>query len=165
MFAIALIGSALAKKEEKLIARNKRALHEYEVVSTMEAGIVLTGTEVCSLRENNCQLTDCFALVRKGEVWLMNLHIAPYSHGNIANPDPDRNRKLLLHKKEIRHLAEQTRERGMALVPLKMYFAKNNLVKLELAVCRGKKLYDKRHDMARRQGERDIQRALKERSR
>ncbi len=155
----------MAKKDEKLIARNKRALHEYEVVSTLEAGIVLTGTEVCSLRENNCQLTDCFALVRKGEVWLMNLHIAPYSHGNIANPDPDRNRKLLLHKKEIAHLREQTRERGMALVPLKIYFAKNNLVKVELAICRGKKLYDKRQAMAKRDAEREMQRAVKERNR
>lgn len=155
----------MAKKEEKLIAKNKRALHEYEVLSRMEAGIVLTGTEVCSLRENNCQLTDCFALVRNNEVWLMNLHIAPYSHGNIANPDPDRNRKLLLHKKEIRHLFEQTRERGMALIPLKMYFAKNNLVKVELAVCRGKKLYDKRADMAKRDAKRDIERAIKERNR
>ena len=155
----------MAKKEEKLIARNKRARHEYDVLSTMEAGIVLTGTEVRSLRENNCQLTDCFALVRNGEVWLMNLHIAPYSHGNLSNPDPDRNRKLLLHKNEIRHLVEQTRERGMALVPLKMYFAANNLVKVELAVCRGKKLYDKRQDLAKRDAQREVQRAMKERNR
>lgn len=131
----------------------------------MEAGIVLTGTEVRSLRENNCQLTDCFALVRNGEVWLMNLHIAPYSHGNLSNPDPDRNRKLLLHKNEIRHLAEETRERGMALVPLKMYFAANNLVKVELAICRGKKLYDKRQDLAKRDAQREVQRAMKERNR
>lgn len=155
----------MAKKEEKLIARNKRARHEYDVLSTVEAGIVLTGTEVRSLRENNCQLTDCFALVRNGEVWLMNLHIAPYSHGNLSNPDPDRKRKLLLHKNEIRHLAEQTRERGMALVPLKMYFAANNLVKVELAVCRGKKLYDKRQDLAKRDAQREVQRAMKERNR
>ena len=155
----------MANKAEKLIARNKRAFHEYEVITKMEAGIVLTGTEVCSLRENNCQLTDCFALVRNGEVWLMNLHIAPYSHGNIANPDSDRNRKLLLHKKEIRQLFEQTRERGMALIPLKMYFAKNNLVKVELGVCRGKKLYDKRNDMAKRDAKREMERAVKERNR
>lgn len=155
----------MAKKEEKLIARNKRARHEYDVLSTVEAGIVLTGTEVRSLRENNCQLSDCFALVRNGEVWLMNLHIAPYSHGNLSNHDPDRNRKLLLHRNEIRHLAEQTRERGMALVPLKMYFATNNLVKVELAVCRGKKLYDKRQDLAKRDAQREVQRAMKERNR
>ena len=161
MFDIALIGSALAKKEEKLIARNKRALHEYEVVSTMEAGIVLTGTEVCSLRENNCQLTDCFALVRKGEVWLMNLHIAPYSHGNIANPDPDRNRKLLLHKKEIRKLLGMTTIKGLTLVPLRMYINEDGRAKVELAVARGKKNYDKREDIAKRDADRRMQQAMR----
>lgn len=152
---------SMAKKEQKLIAKNRRAFHEYEVLSTYEAGIVLTGTEVCSLRENNCQLTDCFALVRKGEVWLMNLHIAPYSHGNLNNPEPDRNRKLLLHKKEIRHMHEATRERGMALVPLKMYFSTSNIVKVELAICRGKKLHDKRAAMAERDSKREMERAMK----
>lgn len=155
----------MVRREEKQIARNRKALHDYEVLRTYEAGIELTGTEVCSLREGNCQLMDCFALVRKGEVWLMNLHIHPYSHGNLANPDPDRNRKLLLHKSEIRSLQEAVRERGMALVPLRMYFAKNNLVKVELAVCRGKKLYDKRQDIARKDAQRDIARALKDRTR
>ena len=158
-------GNCMAKKQEKLIARNKRAFHEYEVISSLEAGIVLSGTEVCSLRENNCQLTDCFAQIRKGEVWLFGLHIAPYSHGNIANRDPDRARKLLVHKNEIRHLNEQVRERGMALIPLKMYFAQNNLVKVELAVCKGKKLYDKRADMAKRDAKREVERVLKERNR
>ncbi|MBQ9068475.1 MAG: SsrA-binding protein SmpB [Eggerthellaceae bacterium] len=151
----------MPQREEKTIAKNRRAFHDYEVLRTYEAGIVLTGTEVCSLRENNCQLTDCFALVRKGEVWLMNLHIAPYSHGNIANPDPDRNRKLLLHKNEIRTLEQQVKEKGLALVPLRMYFAANNLVKLELAVCRGKKLYDKRADLAKKESQREIERTLK----
>ncbi len=152
-------------REQKIIAKNRRAFHEYEMLETYEVGLVLTGTEVCSLRENNCQLTDCFALIRGGEVWLHNLHIAPYSHGNIANPDPDRKRKLLMHRKEIRELEHQTRERGMALVPLKIYFAANGLVKLELAVARGKKLYDKRADMAARDSRREIERALKERLR
>lgn len=152
-------------REEKLIARNRSARHEYEVLSTYECGIQLAGTEVCSLRENNAQLTDCFALVRRGEVWLMNLHIVPYSHGNLANRDPDRNRKLLLHRNEIRTLQEQTRERGRALIPLKMYFTKNGLVKVELAVCRGKKLYDKRQDLRRRDAAREVERTLKERSR
>lgn len=155
----------MPQREEKIIAKNRKAFHEYEVLRTFEVGIVLTGTEVCSLRENNCQLTDCFALVRKGEVWLMNLHIAPYSHGNIANVEPDRNRKLLLHKNQIRSLIEDTRERGMALVPLKMYFAKNNRVKVELAVCKGKKLYDKRAALASRDSQRDVDRAMKERNR
>lgn len=155
----------MPQREEKVIARNKRAFHEYEILETYEAGIVLSGTEVCSLRENNCQLTDCFAIVRDGEVWLHNLHIAPYSHGNLNNPDPDRKRKLLLHRGQIRVLQEKIRERGMALVPLKMYFAKNALVKVEIAVGRGKKLYDKRADMAARDSRREIERALKSRYR
>ena len=155
----------MQKREEKNIAKNRRALHEYEILETYEAGIVLSGTEVCSLRENNCQLTDCFALIRDGEVWFHNLHISPYSHGNLANPDPDRKRKLLLHRKQIRTLQEAVRERGMALVPLRMYFAQNGLVKVELAVARGKKTYDKRQDMAKRDAKREIERALKTRYR
>lgn len=153
------------KREEKTIAKNKKALHDYEIVETCEAGIELTGTEVRSLRDNNCQLTDCFALIRNGEVWLHNVHIPPYTNGNIANPDPDRKRKLLLHKRQIRMLQELTKEKGMALVPLKMYFKENSLVKVELAVARGKKLYDKRATMAARDSKREIERALKERSR
>ena len=123
------------KREEKTIAKNKKAFHEYEILETLEAGIELTGTEVRSLRDNHCQLTDCFALIRDGEVWLHNVHIPPYLNGNIANPDPDRKRKLLLHKKQIRQLQEQVKEKGMALVPVKMYFKDNSLVKVELAVA------------------------------
>ena len=150
---------------EKVIAKNRRAFHEYEILETYEAGLVLTGTEVCSLRENNCQLTDCFALIRNGEVWLHNLHIAPYSHGNLANPDTDRTRKLLLHRSQIRDLARKTQERGMALVPIKIYFDDNSRVKIELAVARGKKLYDKRAAMAERDSKREIDRAMKQRYR
>ena len=153
------------KKGSTLIARNRRALHEYEIMETYEAGIQLTGTEVRSLRENNCQLTDCYALVRNGEVWLHNVHIAPYRHGGWDNVDPDRKRKLLLHKREIRTLDQKTKERGFALVPLSMYFSDNSLVKVELALARGKKLHDKRQSMAERNAKRDIERALKERSR
>lgn len=153
------------KKQPSDIARNRKALHDYEVLETYEAGIALTGTEVRSLRDNHCQLTDCFALIRHGEVWLHGAHIPPYAFGNIANPDPDRKRKLLLHKKEIRALQEQAKEKGMALVPLKMYFKENGLVKVELAVARGKKLYDKRASMKERDTRREIDRALKERSR
>ena len=155
----------MGKKEEKIIAKNRRALHEYEVVETYEAGIVLTGTEVRSLRENNCQLTDCYALVRNGEVWLLNVHIRPYSHGTYNNVDPDRKRKLLLHRNQIRQLSRAISEKGMALVPLKMYFAENSLVKVELALARGKKLHDKRASMAERDAKREIARALKTRSR
>lgn len=152
-------------REKKQIAKNRKALHEYEIAETFEAGIVLSGTEVCSLRENNCQLVDCFALIRHGEVWLHALHIAPYSHGNIANPDPDRKRKLLLHRNQIRYLEEKTREKGMALVPLQMYFATNGLVKVEVALAKGRKLYDKRAAMAERDSKREIERALKVRVR
>lgn len=153
------------KSEKQTIAKNRKAFHEYEVLETFEAGIALTGTEVRSLRENHCQLTDCFALVRDGEVWLHNVHIPPYSNGNIANVDPDRRRKLLLHKREIRKIHDQVKEKGMAVVPLKMYFKENSLVKVELAVARGKKLYDKRATMAARDSRREIERAIKERSR
>ena len=152
-------------KQGRDIAKNRRAFHDYEIVETFEAGIELTGTEVRSLRENNCQLTDCFALIRNGEVWLNNVHISPYSNGSIFNPNPDRKRKLLLHKKQIRYLASKTQEKGLALVPLKMYFKDNGLVKVELALARGKKLYDKRESMKKRDTARDIERALKDRSR
>ena len=152
-------------REKKQIAKNRKAFHEYEILETFEAGIALTGTEVCSLRENNCQLTDCFALIRHGEVWLHGLHIAPYSHGNLANPEPDRKRKLLLHKHQIRYMDQKTQEKGMALVPLNIYFASNGLVKLEIAIAKGKKLYDKRATMAARDSKREIERALKERMR
>ena len=114
------------KRERKSIAKNRRAFHEYEILETFEAGLELTGTEVRSLRENNCQLTDCFALIRGGEVWLHNVHIAPYSNGNIANVDPDRKRKLLLHRREIRLLEQKTREKGLTLVPVSMYFKENS---------------------------------------
>lgn len=153
------------KKAERTIAKNRRAFHDYEILETLEAGIELTGTEVRSLRDNNAQLTDAFALVRHGEVWLNNLHIAPFENGNIANVDPDRKRKLLLHKRQIRYLAEKTQEKGLAIVPLKMYFNDRNLVKVEVALARGKKLYDKRNSMKERDVRREIDRALKDRSR
>lgn len=153
----------MATGKSKPIAKNRKARHDYEILETFEAGIELTGTEVRSLRENNCQLTDTFALVRGGEVWLSNLHIAPFSNGNIANVDPDRRRKLLLHKKQIRYLAQKTQEKGLALVPLDIYFNDNGLVKVGLALARGKKLYDKRNSMKERDMKRDVERALKSR--
>lgn len=152
-------------REKKSIAKNRRALHEYEIIETYEAGIALTGTEVRSLRENNCQLTDCYALIRGGEAWLHNVHIAPYRNGGWDNVDPDRKRKLLLHKREIRTLEQKTRERGFALVPLSMYFSSNSLVKVELALARGKKLHDKREAIAKRDAAREIDRAMKQRYR
>lgn len=155
----------MKKKQDATIAKNRRALHEYEVIETFEAGIELVGCEVRSLRDNGCQLTDCFALIRGGEVWLNNVHIPPFSQGNINNADPDRKRKLLMHKRQIRYLSEKVSEKGLALVPLKMYFKDNGLVKVELALARGKKLYDKRASMKERDAKREIDRALKERSR
>ena len=152
-------------REKKQIAKNRKAFHDYEIIETFEAGIALTGTEVCSLRENNCQLTDCFVLIRKGEAWLNGLHISPYSHGNLNNPDPDRKRKLLLHKKEIHYLASKVQQQGCALVATRMYFDENNRVKIQIGLARGKKMYDKRVDMAKRDMDREIQRALKERGR
>ena len=152
-------------REKKQIAKNRKAFHDYEIIETFEAGIALTGTEVCSLRENNCQLTDCFVLIRKGEAWLNGLHISPYSHGNLNNPDPDRKRKLLLHKKEIHYLASKVQQQGCALVATRMYFDENNRVKIQIGLARGKKMYDKRADMAKRDMDREIQRALKERGR
>ena len=153
------------KRQEKVIAKNRRAFHEYEMVETYEAGIELTGTEVRSLRENNCQLTDCFALIRDGEVWMHNVHITPFAHGNINNPDPDRKRKLLLHRKQIRMLHQQVKEKGLTLVPIKMYFKENGLVKVELALAKGKKMYDKRESMKERDTKREIDRVMKERYR
>ncbi len=155
----------MAKRDETVIAKNRRALHDYEVLETYEAGIELTGTEVRSLRDNHCQLTDCFALIRGGEVWLNNVHIPPYANGNLANVDPDRRRKLLLHKKQIRYLEAKVAEKGLAIVPLKMYFNTDGRVKVELALARGKKLFDKRASMRERDMKREIDRAMKERSR
>ncbi len=155
----------MKEKQNRDIARNKRAFHDYEILETFEAGIELTGTEVRSLRDNNCQLTDAFALIRNGEAWLNNVHISPFAQGNINNPDPDRRRKLLLHKKQIRYLSEKSQEKGLAIVPLKMYFKDNGLVKVEIALARGKKLYDKRESMKKRDTQREIDRAMKERYR
>ena len=153
------------KREQKVIAVNRKASHDYELLDRYEAGIELHGTEVRSLRDNGCQLTDAFALVRNGEVWLHGLHISPFSHGNINNVDSDRKRKLLLHKREIRELDRKTREKGMAIVPTKIYFKENSLVKVEIALARGKKLYDKRASMAERDSRRELERAMKERNR
>lgn len=153
------------RRERKTIAKNRSARHEYFIEETYECGVALTGTEVKSLRERACQITDTFALIRGGECWLVGVHIHPYSHGTIFNRDPERRRKLLLHRKEIDHLDEKLRTRGYALVSLELYFDANGRVKLLLGLGRGKKLYDKREDMAKRDMQREIERALKERYR
>ena len=150
-----------SRRERKLIAKNRSAHHEYFIEETYECGVELSGTEVKSLRERGCQISDTFALIRGGECWLMGVHI----HPSIFNRDPDRRRKLLLHRKEIDHLDQKLRTRGYALVPLELYFNDQGRVKLMLGLGRGKKLYDKREDMAKRDMQREIERALKERSR
>lgn len=150
-------------RQERAIARNKKAYHDYFIEETFEAGIVLTGAEVKSLRENGASLRESFATVRRGEVWLHGVHISPYSHGNRGNVDTDRPRKLLLHKREIRYLVGKTKERGLTLVPLKLYFTPANLAKVEIGIARGKKLYDKRASIADRDQARDVERALRER--
>lgn len=151
-------------RDERLIAANKKVFHDYTVDETFEAGIALTGTEVKSLRENKASLRDAFATARATEAWLHNVHIAAYSHGNRSNVDPNRKRKLLLHKNEIRYLIGKTKEKGYTLVPLKLYFSTNGLVKVELGLARGKKLYDKRDAEAARDSKREIERALKDRT-
>ncbi|MCI1666241.1 MAG: SsrA-binding protein SmpB [Atopobiaceae bacterium] len=155
----------MPKRERKTIARNRSARHEYFIDETFEAGIELTGTEVRSLRERAAQITDAFCLIRKGEVWLHGVHILPFSHGNIANGDPDRKRRLLFHRNQIDYLDGKLRTKGMALVPLELFFDDHNRVKLIIGLAKGKKLYDKRDDMAKRDAQRDIERALKERNR
>ena len=147
---------------EKLIADNRRARHEYHLLDRLEAGLVLTGTEVKSLREGRANLQRAYADLRDGEVWLVGAHISTYDQGNIANHDPDRDRKLLLHSREIASLIGKVRERGFTLVPTRLYF-KNGRAKVELALARGKQTIDKRRDIAKRDAERQIQRALKSR--
>lgn len=147
---------------EKVITENRRARHDYHLLERYEAGIVLTGTEVKSLRESRATLQQAYADVRGEEVWLIGAHIAEYAQGNVNNHDPDRDRKLLLHKKEIASLIGKVRERGFTLVPTRLYW-KNGKVKVEIALARGKELHDKRRDIARRDADRQIERALRAR--
>jgi SsrA-binding protein len=146
-----------AETDEKPVATNRKARHEFFVLETYEAGMVLTGTEVKSLRGGNANLSDAYARLKGTEVWLMGMHISPYHQGSYANVDPLRTRKLLLHKKEIRKITARTAEAGTTLVPLKVYF-KHNLAKVLLGLCKGKREYDRREDIARREIERDIRR-------
>lgn len=148
----------------KTIIENRKARHEYLFLEKYEAGIELFGTEVKSLRAGKASLVDAFARVEKGEVWLYNLHISPYDFGNINNHEEKRPRRLLLHKSEIARLYASVREKGSTLIPVRLYFA-GSLVKVELALARGKKLYDKRDSMAERDSKRQIERAMKEKNR
>ena len=142
---------------EKVIVTNRKALHDYFIIDRYETGIVLKGTEVKSLRQGSANLQDGYAAVRNGEVWLVGLHISPFEKGNINNHEPKRDRKLLMHKQEIRRLIGKISEKGLTLVPLRLYF-KNSIVKLELGLARGKKSYDKREAIAKRDVERQLRR-------
>ena len=148
------------KNNIKLIAQNKKARHEYFILEVYECGIELAGTEVKSVREGKVNIKDSYASVTGGEVWLKGMNISPFEKGNIFNRDPLRERKLLLHKREILKLSQELKEQGLSLVPLKVYL-KNSLVKVELALVKGKKLYDKREDIARRDANRNMDRAIK----
>jgi SsrA-binding protein len=147
---------------EKLIAENRRARHDYHLLERVEAGLVLTGTEVKSLREGRANIRRAYADVRDGEAWLVGAHISTYEQGSVGQHDPDRDRKLLLHRKELDSLAGKVNEKGLTLVPTRLYF-KDGRAKVEVAVARGKERHDKRADIARRDAERQIERALRTR--
>jgi SsrA-binding protein len=153
-----------AQMGEKLICNNKKAYHDYFIEEKFEAGLVLQGTEVKSLRAGKANLNDSFMLVRDGEAYLHNLNISQYEFGNRQNHQPDRNRKLLLHRHEIDRLYGKIREKGLSVIPLRLYF-KNGLVKVEIGLAKGKKLYDKREDMKAKDSQREVAQALKTRNR
>ena len=155
---------AEAARERQIIASNRRARYEYEILDTWEAGMVLVGPEVKSLRAGNANLSDSYAMTRRGELWLLNLHISPYKQAGRDNPDPRRERKLLLHRREIEKLDSQINERGLTLVPLSLYFM-NGRAKVEIGLARGKKRYDKRESIKRREQDREMARATSSRRR
>ena len=152
----------MAKRERKLVAGNKKARHDYFIEEVYEVGIVLTGTEIKSARQGKVSLKESYAKIEKGEIIIYGMNISPYEQGNRFNVDPLRPRKLLLHKSEIRKLIGYTTLKGLTLVPLSMYINEDGRAKLELAVARGKKLYDKRETIAKRDAARDIDRRMKE---
>jgi SsrA-binding protein len=151
-----------AEQGTKIIARNKRARHDYAIEDVVEAGLVLTGTEVKSLRAGRASLTDGFGMITDSEAWLHGVHIPEYTQGTWTNHEPRRVRKLLLHRKEIERLARSTQERGLTLVPLSLYF-KDGKAKIELGLARGKRTYDKRQDLAKRDAAREVDRELRRR--
>lgn len=146
----------------KSICKNPTAYHNYTIEDKLEAGIVLSGTEIKSIRQNKVNLKDAYAIIKHGEVYVVGMHISPYEHGNIFNKDPLRDRKLLLNRREINRLIGLTKQKGYSLIPISLYF-KGKLVKLELGIGKGKKLYDKRQDLAKKDAQRQIERTLKNR--
>ncbi len=154
----------MAKEAKKTIAQNKKARHDYFIEQTFEAGIVLSGTEVKSIRQGKATIKESYAIIKGGEVFIFGMHVSPYEQGNIFNKDPLRDRKLLLHRYEINKLIGSIQQKGMSLVPIELYF-KNGKVKLELGLGKGKKLYDKREDIAKKDAMREIDRKIKESNR
>jgi SsrA-binding protein len=150
------------RPSDRVVTTNRRAFHEYFVVDTIEAGLVLTGTEIKSIRDGKVTISDAYARVEDGELWLIGSHISPYTHGNRANHDPDRPRKLLVHKRQLRELRASVEQKGMTIVPLRLAL-RDGRAKVDLGVVRGKKLYDKRDAAAERQSRRDVERVLRDR--
>ena len=156
------MAEAVEKDVKESVARNKRARHDYHIIDTWEAGVVLTGSEVKSLRNGKANIADSYAIVQDGEVFLLNLHISPYEQASYFNHEPTRTRKLLLHRKEIRKMLGAVERHGLTLIPLEIYFRRGK-AKIALALGKGKKLYDKRADEKKRDDERDMQRAVRTR--
>ena len=157
------MNAPMAHKEEaaeRPVATNRKARHEYAILDTIEAGLVLTGTEVKSLRQGNANLAEGFARITGGEAWLEGVHVSPYKQGSNANVDPLRKRKLLLHRREIRKLQSRLSETGVTLIPLKLYFSKN-VAKVQIGICRGKRAYDKRQAIAKRESDRALRRMIR----
>jgi SsrA-binding protein len=150
------------EKSEKAVATNRKAYHDYFIEEKFEAGIMLQGTEVKSLRDGRVNLQDSYASVKGNEVFLHHCHISPYSHGNIMNHEPLRTRKLLLHRKEINKLLGKTQQQGLTLIPLRIYFSKRGLAKVELGLAKGKKQHDRRETLKTREASREVERAMKE---
>lgn len=151
--------------DDKAVAQNRKARHEYFIIDSFETGIVLSGTEIKSIREGQVNLKDGFAKVENGELWLYNVHVLPYKKGSYYNKDPLRPRKLLVHKQEIRKLLAKTREKGFTLIPLKLYLKEGRRAKLELGIAKGKQLHDKRDTAAARDAAREMERAVRGKNR
>jgi SsrA-binding protein len=152
----------LERKADRNVVKNRRAFHDYFVLESMEVGVVLSGTEIKSVREGKVQMAEAYCRVENGELWIIGMHISPYTHGSYTNHDPLRPRKLLAHRDQIMHYAEEVERKGLTLIPLNLYL-KQGRAKLEVGVCRGKKLWDKRDASADREAQRDIARAMRDR--
>jgi SsrA-binding protein len=153
----------LERKADRNVVRNRRAFHDYFVLESMEVGLVLSGTEIKSVREGKVQMAEAYCRVENGELWIIGMHISPYTHGSYTNHDPLRPRKLLAHRDQIIHMAQEVERKGLTLIPLNLYLKKGR-AKLEVGICRGKKLWDKRDASADREAQRDIARAMRDRS-